>query len=299
MGYQKLFSVSLSVLGIGYVLVNLAVAIILGHFLSQFEITSFEIVTQMGGIALFIMASVLLMAVGFLLIMGGVQHYRGSSTQRVMLLGVLSASFYVLCLGMGSVLLLSQSDLGAVLLIISPALMMMGAAAYVVPTPTFKIVGSAAGIAGAIPLAVGISSLQPLSIVFVGWDIAFPGPFMSMAILEGVAVVLGSVAVFIHSIVSLEKEKSASQLFLSIAGLVYGIDVFIGPIILSFSLANLLWKAPWEPPLNGAPYLVYGTTILWSVSLLILAIGGVLLILYSSLEFALATKRISQLQSQL
>ena len=116
-----------------------------------------------------------------------------------------------------------------------------------------------------------------------------------MAFLEGVAVILGSGAVFAHSLLSERKEKSVSQSLISLVGIFYGIDVFIGPLILSFGLANLLWKAPWLPPLNGAPYYVYGTTILWSVSLLILAMGGVLLTLSSCLEFMFATKRMSKL----
>jgi hypothetical protein len=201
----------------------------------------------------------------------------------------------VLCLGIGSALLLSQSDIGAVLLIVSPVLMMVGATAYVAPSSLFKIVGSIVGIAGAIPLAVGIFTLQPLSLVFADWNVPFPGPFMSMAFLEGVAVILGSGAVFAHSLLSERKEKSVSQSLLSLVGIFYGIDVFIGPLVLSFGLANLLWKAPWLPPLNGAPYYVYGATILWSVSLLILAIGGLLLTLSSCLEFMFATKRMTKL----
>jgi len=293
---QKLFSVTLNVLGIGYVLVNLAVLILLGYYLSQHSITSLEEVTQIGGMTLFIIASAMLMAVGCLLIVGGIQHYRGNTTQRVILMGVLFTSFYVLCLGIGSALLRSQSDVGAVLLSISPVLMMVGVTAYVAPSSLFKIVGSIVGIAGAIPLAVGIFTLQPLSLVFTDWDVLFPGPFMSMALLEGVAVILGSVAVFTHSLLSERKEKSVSQALLSLVGIIYGIDVFIGPLVLSFGLTNLLWKAPWMPPLNGAPYFVYGTTILWSVSLLILAIGGILLTLSSFLEFMFATKGMSKLK---
>jgi hypothetical protein len=292
---QKLFSVTLNVLGIGYVLVNLAVFVLLGYYLSQCSISSLETVTQIGGIVVFMIASAMLMGVGCLLIVGGIQHYRGNTTQRVILMGVLFTSFYVLCLGIGSALLLSQSDIGAVLLIVSPALMMIGATAYVAPSSLFKIVGSVVGIAGAIPLAVGIFTLQPLSLVFADWNVPFPGPFMSMAFLEGVAVILGSGAVFAHSLLSERKEKSVSQSLLSLVGIFYGIDVFIGPLVLSFGLANLLWKAPWLPPLNGAPYYVYGATILWSVSLLILAIGGVLLTLSSCLEFMFATKRMTKL----
>jgi hypothetical protein len=287
---------TLNVLGIGFVLVNLSVLILLGYYLSQHSISSLEAVTQIGGMTLFIIASAMLMGVGCLLIVGGIQHYRGNTTQRVILIGVLFTSLYLLCLGIGSALLLSQSDIGAVLLSISPILMMVGATAYVAPSSLYKIVGSIVGIAGAIPLAVGIFTLQPLSLVFTGWNIPFPGPFMSMALLEGVAVILGSVAVFTHSLLSERKEKSVSQALLSLVGIVYGIDVFIGPLVLSFSLTNLLWKAPWLPPLNGAPYYVYGTTILWSVSLLILAIGGILLTLSSFLEFMFATKGMSKLQ---
>lgn len=296
MNPKKLFPVTLSVLGIGYILVNLAVFILLSHFLLQFSISSMQIVTQMGGMLLFIIASIMLMVVGFLLIMGGIQHYRGKSTQRVMLMGVLYASFYVLCLGIGSALMLSQANLSVVMLIVSPVLMMVGVAAYTAPSSPFKIIGSVIGIVGALQLAVGVFTLQPLSLAFVGWEVPFPGPFMSMAILEGVAVVLGSVVVFTRSLLPKRNEESVSHVLLSMVGAVYGIDVFIGPMVLSFSLWNLLWKAPWEPPLNGAPQFVLGTTILWSVSLFILAIGGILLTLYSFVEFALATKEMSRIQ---
>lgn len=148
---QKLFSVTLNVLGIGFVLVNLSVLILLGYYLSQHSISSLEAVTQIGGMTLFIIASAMLMGVGCLLIVGGIQHYRGNTTQRVILIGVLFTSLYLLCLGIGSALLLSQSDIGAVLLSISPILMMVGATAYVAPSSLYKIVGSIVGIAGAIP----------------------------------------------------------------------------------------------------------------------------------------------------
>lgn len=255
-----------------------------------------QIVTQMGGVFLFIIGSIMLMAIGFLLIMGGIQHYRGKSTQRVILMGVLYASFYVLCIGIGSALMLSQANPSVVLLIISPVLMMVGVATYTVPSSPFKIIGSVIGIVGALQLAVGIFTLQPLSLVFVGWEVPFPGPFMSMAILEGVAVVLGSIVVFARSLLPKRREESVVHVLFSMVGLVYGIDVFIGPLVLSFSLWNLLWKSPWEPPLNGAPQFILGTTILWSVSLLILAIGGILLTLYSFMEFALVTRKMSRFQ---
>ena len=80
-------------------------------------------------------------------------------------------------------------------------------------------------------------------------------------------------------------------------GLVYGISVFIGPLIFAFGLWDLIWKAPWDvSPLYEVPYIVFGSTILLSVSLIVLAIGGALLVGYSCLEFALLTKRISKFE---
>jgi hypothetical protein len=81
--------------------------------------------------------------------------------------------------------------------------------------------------------------------------------------------------------------------------LIYGIGVFIGPLILSFSFLDIVWKAPWLGPLYGLPSWVVDTTIFWSASLVLLEIGGILLILSSCLGFVFAAQEFSKVYATL
>jgi len=131
--------------------------------------------------------------------------------------------------------------------------------------------------------------------VATGWDVPFPGPFMSLAVMEGIAMILGSIAVAIYSVFTGRNEKPVAYVLLSIVGLVYGVGVFIGPLILSFSFLDIVWKAPWLGSLYGLPSWVVDTTVFWSASLVLLEIGGVLLILSSCLGFAFASREFSRI----
>jgi len=75
---------TLTILGVGYVLVNVAVAIMLSYFLSQSTISSVEIVIEMCGLTFFLIASIAMMMVGVVLIFGGFRYYNRDSQRGVM-----------------------------------------------------------------------------------------------------------------------------------------------------------------------------------------------------------------------
>jgi len=280
-------------IGVGYVLTSIATVVMLSYFLSQYPVESLGNVYMVSGIISFIIASILLMAVGVFVVIGGVQYFVGKTPDRVMFIGILLSSFYLLCLGTGSSLILQQLDLPIWLLIAGSTLVMASTVVYVAPSLRFKLAGSLVEIAGGVLLAVAIYKVQILDLVFM-WDIPFPGPFMAMAILEGFSIILGSITALIHS-VARSKEKSVTYVFLSIAALIYGIGVFIGPLVLSLSFLNILWKAPWPvSPLFGKPDWVLNTMIFWVASLGMLGIGGIALVLSACLGFVFATIQFSQ-----
>ncbi|MFQ5999139.1 MAG: hypothetical protein ACE5J6_00035 [Candidatus Bathyarchaeia archaeon] len=291
MNLRKLLLATTSVLGSGLVLVNVAVAILLVYLISQFTISSLTQVAMMCGTILFLLASITMMILGFFVILGGLHSYRWGPPEGIISLGVLSGAFYLLCLGIGSVLL--QMSFTVVLLILSAVFFMLGTAAYTSRSLDFKLMGSIMGIAGGILLAIVVFNTQIFGRVFIGWDVLFPGPFMSINILEGIVVVVAPVAVLVNLILRTRKEESTSHIFFPIATLIYGIGIFAGSLILAFNLWDLLWKSPWLPPLHGVPNWVLGATIFWSVSLIVLAIGGIFLVLTSSLTFASTVREIA------
>jgi len=236
------------------------------------------------------------MTVGVIIVIGGLQYLVGKVPREAMFLGILLSSFYLLCLGMGSSLIQTQQHLSLPLwmMIAGSVLVMASTAVYVAPSPRFKVTGSLIGIAGGVLLAIAIYNSEFLELVF-DWNVPFPGPFMSIAILEGFALILGSVTALINS-VARSREKPVTFAFLSIVALIYGIGVFIGPLILSFSFLNLVWKAPWgELALQGQPRWVVNTVIFWVASLGMLEIGGILLILSSCFGFIFAVTQFSRL----
>lgn len=292
MELRKLFLATTTLIGSGLVLVNAAVAILLVYFISQLTISSLTQVMNICATILFLLASITMIILGFFIIMGGLYSYSwGPPPEGITSLGVLAGAFYLLCLGIGSAL--PEMNIGGLLLILSAVLFMLGTAAYSSYSLDFKLIGSIMGIIGGILLAPAVFNLKIFEQVFVGWDIAFTGPFMSMNILEGIAVILGPIAVLGNLILTTRKHGSVSHVFFPIATLIYGIGVFTGSLTLAFSLWNQLWKSPWSPPLHGAPNWVFGTTIYWSVSLIILALGGILLVMTSSLTFASIAKNAS------
>ncbi len=292
---RRFIPLTTTVLGLGYILPNIAIVLILSYFLSQTDISSLQMVTQISGIILFLIASIVMMVIGAALIMGGMRYNkRKPSPKGIIFLGVMFASFYLLCLGVGSALLLSQINLNVGLLIVGPIFIMVSAAVYMVPSIASRLMGHTLGIIGGFLLAIVTFNFQTLGVA-TGWDVPFPGLFMSLTVMEGIAMILGAIAVAIYSSFAERNEKPVAYVLLSIVGLIYGIGVFIGPLILSFSFLDIVWKAPWLGPLYGLPNWVVDTTIFWSASLILLEIGGILLILSSCLGFVFAAQEFSRI----
>lgn len=292
---QKLVLAAATLLGVGYIVVNIPIIILLGNQFSQIPMDSVQHIGKLAGITLFFMASVLLIILGCFFIIGGLQFYRGGAHRGVVFLGSLLASFYLLCLGLGSLLIVSQLDINAMLLIISPVLVMGAAAIYMGASSSFKFIGSVLGIIGGILLAVAIFNHQILEPVFE-WGVPFPGPFMSIAAMEAIVVILGPVTAFIYSILAERKEEPVAHAFLSIVALVYGIGMFIGSQVLAFSFLDLLWKAPYEGQVfYGLPQWFFPTIAFWSASLFLLMIGGIVLIASSCMGFIFAAQEFAQL----
>jgi len=291
----KFVPLTTTVLGIGYILPSIAIVIVLSYILSQTTISSLQMIAQISGIILFLMASIAMMIVGITLIIGGTRYNkRSSAPKETIFLGVLFASCYLLCLGVGSALLLSEINLNVGLLIVGSIFVMVSATVYMVPSLISRLIGHALGIVGGFLLAIVTFNFQTLGVA-TGWTLPFPGPFMSLTVMEGIAMILGAIAVAIYSTLAERNEKPVAYVLLSIVGLVYGIGVFIGSLILSFSFLDVVWKAPWVGPLYGLPGWVVDTTIFWSASLILLEIGGILLILSSCLGFAFAAQEFSRL----
>jgi hypothetical protein len=292
---RRFVPLTTTVLGLGYILPNIAVVIILSYLLSQTTITSLHMITQISGIILFLMASIVMIVIGVALIVGGMRYNKRKPSPRgTIFLGVLFGSFYLLCLGVGSALLLSEINLNVGLLIVGPIFIMVSAAVYMVPSLASRLIGHTLGIIGGFLLAIVTFNFQALGVV-TGWDVPFPGLFMSLTVMEGIAMILGSIAVAIYSIFAGRNEKPVAYVLLSIVGLIYGIGVFVGPLILSFSFLDIVWKAPWLGPLYGLPSWIIDTTIFWSASLVLLEIGGILLILSSCLGFVFASQEFSRI----
>jgi len=116
---------------------------------------------------------------------------------------------------------------------------------------------------------------------------------MSIAILEGLTMILASITALIYSTMG-NGEKPVVHVFLSMVALVYGIGVFVGSLVLSLNFLNLVWKAPWDvSPLFQQPDWVLATVIFWAASLGMLMIGAIALILSACMGFVLATKQFS------
>ena len=144
-------------------------------------------------------------------------------------------------------------------------------------------------------LAISIFDHHTLELFF-DFDVPFPGPFMSIATIEAIVVILGPATAFIFSILADRKEKPVAHAFLSMVALVYGISVFIASQILAFNFLDLLWKAPYpEQILYGVPQWMFGTVAFWSASLFLLMIGGIILIVSSCIGFIFTAQEFAQL----
>jgi len=286
-------SVAAAFIGLGYVLPSIATIIMLNYSFSQYPIESVENIYWFSGIIVFIIASILLIAVGVFVVFGGLQYFVGIVSQKIMFVGIMLSSFYLLCLGTGSALILQEVDLLTLLLVATAILVVASATVYMVPSFRLKFVACLLGIVSGISLTTITLNRPILDLVF-NWDVPFPGPFMSMAILEGLTIGLASITALVYSI-SGNGEKPMIHVFLSMVALVYGIGVFVGSLVLSLNFLNLVWKAPWELALYGQPNWVLNTVIFWAASLGMLDIGGIILILCACMGFIVATKQFSQL----
>jgi len=292
---RKLVLAASTLLGVGYIVIGTPIVVLLGYRFLQIPIDSVEHIGKLAGITLFFVASVLLMILGCFFIIGGLQFYRGGAHQGVIFLGSLLASFYLLCLGLGSLVMVSQLNLSLMLFIIGPVLAMGAAATYMGRSIPFKLIGSVLGIIGGILLAVAIFNHQIFDPIFE-WGVPFPGPFMSMTTMEAIILILGPVTAFIYTILAERREEPVAHAFLSIVALVYGIGMFIGSQVLAFSFLDLLWKAPYDGQiLHGVPQWVFGTVAFWSASLFLLMIGGIILIVSSCMGFIFAAQEFAQL----
>jgi hypothetical protein len=286
-------SVAAVFIGLGYVLPSIATIIMLNYSFSQYPIESVENIYWFSGIMIFIIASILLMAVGVFIVFGGLQYFVGIVSQKIMFVGIMLSSFYLLCLGTGSALILQEVNLLTLLLVATAILVVASATVYIVPSFRLKFVACLLGIVSGISLAT-VTLNSPILDLVLKLNVPFPGPFMSMAILEGLTIILVSITALVYSILG-NGEKPLTHVFLSIVALVYGIGVFVGSLVLSLNFLNLVWKAPWELALHGQPDWVLSTVIFWAASLGMLAIGGIILILCACVGFIVATKQFSQL----
>jgi hypothetical protein len=290
---NKLLLIILTILGSGYVLTNISMAIMLEYRFLQLSISSVQNVLQMSSILMFMLASIVFGVFGVLLIIGEIKYYRGSLSKGIFALGALLLSFYLLCLGIGNVLLTQILDLATFLFLTSPIVFMAAIAALMSGSRRSRIIGSILGLIGAALLAFTIFptygfGFQIFKLTFPEWNVPFPSPFMSLAVAEGPALILASIGVLVHSTFTKKNKRPATYMFFLVAALVYGVGLFVGSLILSLSFLDQIWKAPWVGPLYNAPSWVVSTVIFWSASLIMLVFGGILLILASYAGFYLA-----------
>jgi len=286
-------SVAAVFIGLGYVLPSIATIIMLNYSSSQYPIESVENIYWFSGIIVFIIASILLIAVGVFIVFGGLKYFVGTFSQKLMFVGIMLSSFYLLCLGTGSALVLQEVSLLTLLLVATAILVVASATVYLVPSFRLKFVACSLGIFSGVFLTT-VTLNTPILDLVLNWDVPFPCPFMSMAILEGLTIILASITALVYSILG-NGEKPIIHVFLSMVSLIYGIGVFIGSLVLSLNFLNLVWKAPWELALHGQPDWVLSTVIFWAASLGMLAIGGIILVLCACVGFVLATKHFSEL----
>jgi len=292
---KKVTLSALTMLGIGYVLVNVPIALLTADTMMSIPIASQANVEAIAGRVLFLMASIIAAILGALFIYGAVQFYEHSQTKGTVFLGVTLGSFYLLCLGVGATLLLPETNLAALLLIAAPILVAVSSATHTSPDTRFRVFGSVLGIAGGLALAYAIFNLKTLDLIF-NWSIPFTGPFMSLKVLEAAAVILGSTVACVNSLFDhLFEERPFAHASVLLVALVYGLGTLIGSLVLSMSFWNLIWKSPWVGPLHGISEWIMNTIVFWSASLVLMDIGGILLITGACLGFMYVAQEFSKL----
>ena len=293
--FRKMSLAAVTMMGIGYVLVNAPVAILIGDSILGIPIASQTDVMAIAGRILFLMALAISTFLGVLFIYGAVQFYERGKVRGVIFLGVAFGAFYLLCLGVGSILLLSEPDPAALALAVAPMFVVASMALYISSSQRWRLVGSATGILGGIILAHAISNLRALDLVF-GWGIPFTGPFLSLTFLESAAVILAPIAATVYTVFGHSKEEhQIPHAFTLLVALVYGLGTFVGSITLSMSFWNLIWQSPWTGPFHGLPEWVANMIVFWSASLVLMDIGGILLIAVACLGFVCMARELSKL----
>ena len=291
---RKIVLAALTMLGIGYVLVNVSVAVLIANSIATIPIDSQANISAIAGRLLFFMGSIIAAALGVLFIFGAVHFYERSQTKGTVFLGVLLGSFYLLSLGVGSTFLLPETNLPTLMQIIAPILIAVSAAAHTTPNTRFRIFGSALSITGGVALAYAIFNFPTLDLIFA-WNLPFSGPFMALTVLESAAVIIGSVAACVNSLFDEYFDaRPFSHVSILLVALVYGIGVFMGSLVLSMSLWDLIWKSPWLGPLSNISEWVMSTVVFWSASLILMDIAGILLIAGACLGFIHVSQEFSQ-----
>jgi len=291
---RKIVLAALTMLGIGYVLVNVSVAVLIADSMATIAIDSQANISAIAGRALFLMGSIIAAALGILFIFGAVHFYERSQTRGTVFLGVSLGSFYLLCFGVGATFLLPETTFATLMQIVAPILVAVSAAAHTTPSTRFRIFGSVLGIAGGVALAYAIYNSRTLDLIFA-WNLPFSGPFMALTVLESAAIILGSVAACVNSLFDEYLDaRPFSHASILLVALVYGIGIFIGSLVLSMSLWDLIWKSPWLGPLNSISEWFMSMVVFWSASLILMDIAGILLIVGACLGFIHVSREFSQ-----
>lgn len=291
---RKIVLAALTMLGIGYVLVNISVAILIANSMTTIAIDSQANISAIAGRAMFLTGSIIAAALGILFIFGAVHFYERSQTKGTVFLGVFMGSFHLLCLGVGATFLLPETSFATWMQIAAPILVAIGAAAHTTPSTRFRIFGSVLGIAGGLALAYAIYNFRMLDLIFA-WNLPFSGPFLGFTVLESAAIILGSVAACANSLFDEYFDaRPFNHASILLVGLVYGIGLFIGSLVLSMSLWDLIWKSPWTGPLSNISEWVMSMVVFWSASLILLDIAGILLIASACLGFIYVSQEFSQ-----
>jgi hypothetical protein len=232
---------------------------------------------------------------GVLFIFGAVQFYERGKVKAVVFLGVVLGAVYLLCLGLGSTLLLPEPSPASLALTIAPMFAIASAALYISSNQRWRLFGSAVGITGGIILAYAISNLRTLDLV-LGWGTPFTGPFMSLTFLESLVVILAPIAATVHIAFDHSKEEHPiPHAFTLLVALVYGLGTFIGSVILSMSFWSLIWQSPWTGSFRSLSDWATNVVVFWSASLVLMDIGGILLTAVACVGFICIARELSKL----
>lgn len=292
--FRKMALAAITMIGLGYILVNAPVAMLLGSSILRIPLASQTSVLTIVGRTLFLTALIVSTFLGVLLIFGGVQFYERGKIKGVAFLGVVLGAFYLLCLGVGATLLLPESNPAATALAAAPMFVVASAALYISSSQRWRLLGSVAGVVGGIILAYSISNIKTLDLVFA-WSLPFTGPFLSLTLLESAVVVLAPVAAMVHAVFSCNREeRSVPHAFTLLVALVYGLGVLIGSVVLSMSLWNLIWQSPWTGPFHGLSDWTMSIVVFWSASLVLMDVGGIFLTAVAGLGFIRIGRELSK-----